>query len=85
MEPVVFVELAGEIIHHIPASLAELAHCRPVYEVLPGWEEDIMGVRRLADLPANARHYVDFVQEKTGVTVSYVSVGPGRAQFIPVS
>jgi len=65
-----------------PTDLSALARCRPVYETLPGWREDITGARRPADLPANARRYVDFVAEHTGAPISYVSVGPGREQFI---
>ncbi len=76
-------ELDGERIKSFPSDLNALARCQPVYEVLPGWEEDIMEVRTLANLPANARRYVDFITEQTGVPVSYISVGPGRAQFIP--
>ncbi|MFN2276081.1 MAG: adenylosuccinate synthase, partial [Candidatus Promineifilaceae bacterium] len=75
-------ELDGERIKHIPADLDQLGRCRPVYETVPGWQEDIMQARRLSDLPANARRYVDFIAEKTGVPVSYISVGPAREQFI---
>ena len=75
-------ELDGERIKHIPADLDQLGRCRPVYETVPGWQENIMQARRLNDLPANARRYVDFIAEKTGVPVSYISVGPAREQFI---
>jgi adenylosuccinate synthase len=75
-------ELDGQRISYFPAELGLLARCRPVYETLPGWSEDIMGARRPADLPANARRYVDFIAERTGVPVHHVSVGPGREQFI---
>jgi adenylosuccinate synthase len=75
-------ELDGERIKHIPADLEQLGRCRPVYEIVPGWQEDIMQARRLSDLPANARRYVDFIAEKTAVPVSYISVGPAREQFI---
>ena len=75
-------ELDGERIKHIPADLEQLGRCRPVYEIVPGWQEDIMQARRLSDLPANARRYVDFIAEQTAVPVSYISVGPAREQFI---
>jgi adenylosuccinate synthase len=42
-------------------------------------------VTRLTNLPANARRYVEFVAEQTAVPISYISVGPGRKQFIPVA
>jgi adenylosuccinate synthase len=78
-------ELDGERITHFPSELAQLARCRPVYKTLPGWEADIMQVTRLSDLPANARRYVEFVAEQTAVPISYISVGPGRKQFIPMA
>ena len=77
-------ELDGKRIQHIPADLTTLARCRPVYEILPGWEEDIMNVRQLNALPQNARRYVDFIAGQTGVPVSHISVGPGRKQSIAV-
>ena len=75
-------ELDGRRVESFPTDLSVLARCRPVYETLPGWSEEITGARHPADLPANARRYVEFVAEAAGVPVSYVSVGPGREQFI---
>ena len=75
-------DLDGDRRAGFPTDLAVLARCRPLYETLPGWRENITGARRPADLPANARRYVDFVAERAGVPVSHVSVGPGREQFI---
>lgn len=75
-------ELDGQRVESFPTDLALLARCQPIYELLPGWEEDIMGARQPGDLPPNARAYVDFVAAQVGVPVAYVSVGPGREQFI---
>ena len=58
----------------------ELNRCKPVYEELPGWSEDITGCRTLADLPENARNYVRRVSELVGVRISTFSVGPDRTQ-----
>jgi len=77
-------QLNGEQLKGFPADLRTLALCRPIYETLPGWEEDIMQVKRMSALPANARQYVQFVSETVGVPVSIVSVGPGREQVIEV-
>ncbi|NQD52305.1 adenylosuccinate synthase, partial [Bacillus altitudinis] len=52
-------KLNGEITEEFPASLNELAKCEPVYEEMPGWTEDITGVKNLSELPANARHYLE--------------------------
>ncbi|MGF7392153.1 adenylosuccinate synthase [Staphylococcus haemolyticus] len=73
-------ELDGELIYHYPASLKELSRCKPVYEELPGWSEDITGCKTLADLPANARNYVHRISELVGVRISTFSVGPDRDQ-----
>jgi adenylosuccinate synthase len=75
-------ELDGERIEHFPSDAYLLARCRPVYETLPGWGQDVAGVRRLADLPAAARHYVDRLAELLGLPVTILSVGPDRAQTI---
>ena len=54
----------------------------PVYETLPGWQEEITAVGRLADLPANARQYLDRLSQLVGCPVEIVSVGPDREQTI---
>ncbi|KEF38039.1 Adenylosuccinate synthetase [Schinkia azotoformans MEV2011] len=70
----------GEIIEEFPASLKVLAECEPVYEEMPGWTEDITGVKKLDELPENARHYVERVSQLTGIPLSVFSVGPDRNQ-----
>ncbi|TVY10721.1 adenylosuccinate synthase [Paenibacillus cremeus] len=70
----------GEIIKHYPASLNQLAECEAVYEELPGWNEDLSGVRKLEDLPENARRYVERVAELTGIPIAIFSVGRNREQ-----
>ncbi|MFC4402349.1 adenylosuccinate synthase [Gracilibacillus xinjiangensis] len=70
----------GEIMEEFPASLKILAECEPVYEELPGWTEDITGVKNLHELPENARHYLERVSQLTGIPLSIFSVGPDRSQ-----
>ncbi|WP_101841911.1 adenylosuccinate synthase [Halobacillus sp. Marseille-P3879] len=70
----------GEVMEEFPASLKMLAECEPVYEELPGWDEDITGVRSLHELPVNARNYLERVSQLTGIPLSIFSVGPDRAQ-----
>lgn len=72
--------LDGERIDHYPASLEQLKRCKPIYEELPGWSEDITGVRHLDELPENARNYVRRIGELVGVRISTFSVGPDRDQ-----
>ncbi|MYU93572.1 adenylosuccinate synthase [Ligilactobacillus salivarius] len=73
-------ELNGEKIYHYPASLKELSACKPVYETLPCWKEDITNCKTLEDLPENARNYIHRIQDLVGVKVSTFSVGPDREQ-----
>ncbi|MGD7061631.1 adenylosuccinate synthase [Bacillus altitudinis] len=73
-------KLNGEITEEFPASLNELAKCEPVFEEMPGWTEDITGVKNLSELPANARHYLERISQLTGIPLSIFSVGPDRSQ-----
>ena len=66
-------------------TLEEVVAAEPVYETLPGWEEDIREVRRMEDLPDNARRYVDRIEALVDVPAAFVSVGPGRDEIIKVS
>ncbi|MBU1275820.1 MAG: adenylosuccinate synthase [Proteobacteria bacterium] len=72
----------GEVIQRVPASLNQLGACAPVYEELPGWNEDITGCRTWDELPANCRSYLERLAEFVGAPLAIVSVGPGREQTI---
>jgi adenylosuccinate synthase len=72
----------GKRYDHVPYHQSVLHKVRPVYETLPGWGSDIEAASRLEDLPVAAREYVSFIQEFTGVHVSFVGVGPARDQTI---
>jgi adenylosuccinate synthase len=75
----------GNIIRDFPASLNILGSCKPVYEVLPGWPEDISNIRKIEDLPENARHYLNRIEELTETPIAIVSVGPGREETIIIN
>lgn len=70
----------GEIITEYPANLHIIEGCKPIYEELPGWTEDITGCKTLDELPENARNYVKRVSELTGIRIATFSVGPDREQ-----
>ena len=61
---------------------SDLPDADPVEETLPGWKTDISGVRRWEDLPEAARGYVEYVEERIGCPIRYVSVGPERDAII---
>lgn len=77
-------EYHGTIIDVFPASLNVLAECKPIYEEMAGWSENITEAHSLSDLPQNARHYIERISQLTGVPLSLFSVGPDRSQTIEV-
>ena len=77
-------ELNGQTIDYYPASLKELEAATPVYEELPGWDEDITQAKSLSDLPANAQAFLRRIEELTNAKLATVSVGPDRDQTIIV-
>jgi adenylosuccinate synthase len=79
---VAYEDDAGRPVTELPGHLADFERCRPVYTTLPGWKDDLTGVRSWSDQPAAARPYVDFLAGQVGVPVSIVSVGPERRQTI---
>ena len=72
----------GTVINEWPADLNVLAKCEPVYETLPGWSRPTSGVTRFDELPSDAKRYVAFLEEVSGVPVSIVSTGSGRPDTI---
>jgi adenylosuccinate synthase len=72
----------GRVTDVFPASTRELWEAEPVYEEMPGWEQDTSGVRRFQDLPAAAQAYVRRIEELLEVPIYLVSVGPEREQAI---
>jgi len=75
-------EIDGHRRTHFPSDTSELERCRPIYETLTGWSEDVTKARKMADLPVAARRYIDRIAELVGLNVSVVSVGPDREQTI---
>jgi adenylosuccinate synthase len=78
-------EVDGERLTRVPYHQSVLHRVLPVYEELPGWKDDLSGATTLADLPKNARDYVERIEAHTGIPITYVGVGPGREQFVRFS
>jgi adenylosuccinate synthase len=74
-----------EFTESVPANLRTLAQCRPVYEELDGWAEDIRQTKRIEDLPRNTRRYIERLEELAGVRLVLVSVGPDRDETISLA
>ena len=75
-------ELDGKRITDFPPDSHRLSRVKPVYESLPGWEEDISGAKKREDLPEAAKSYLDFVEKKLSVPLKIISVGPKREETI---
>lgn len=75
-------EYEDQIITDFPANLKVLDACKPVYETLPGWTEDITQIRRFEDLPNNAKAYLTRIEELAETPIQIISVGPGREETI---
>ena len=73
-------EIAGKRVNVFPSHVDDLRLAKPVYETLPGWRSEISDIRAIADLPGNARRYLDRLSELVGRKVAIVSVGPDRDQ-----
>jgi adenylosuccinate synthase len=76
--------LDGASCEEMPSDIERLGRIQPVYERLPGWQRSTAEARRLADLPPQARAYLDRLQDLAGAPLRYVSVGTRRDQIIEV-
>jgi adenylosuccinate synthase len=65
-------------LNDFPASLKVLGGCKPIYETLPGWREDISSIREYDALPKNTKAYLQRIEELAETPIQIVSVGPGR-------
>lgn len=74
-------EIDGKVTKDFPTT-AMLKRAKPVYEVLPGWNSDIRGIKEYDKLPENCRRYIEFIEKELGVPVKMVSNGPGRHEII---
>jgi len=75
----------GDTVHsEMPMTQTEFHHAVPVYEEFAGWDDDISKARSMADLPDNARRYVEALEAMTSVPISVIGVGPGREESIVV-
>ena len=74
-------EIDGKVTKDFPTT-RELKKAKPVYEVLPGWKEEIRGITEYDKLPENCRKYIECIEKELGVPIKMVSNGPGRHEII---
>ena len=75
-------DVDGERVTELPMTQTGFHHAVPVYENLPGWDDDISGARSFDDLPKNAQDYITFLDERCGARISAIGVGPERDQTV---
>jgi len=75
-------EFEGEFSEILPVGAEELERCQPVYEDLPGWMENTVGVKRFERLPRNAQAYLNRIEKLAGVPIDLISTGPDREETI---
>jgi adenylosuccinate synthase len=75
-------EHEGQRLTQLPYHQSVLHKVVPVYEELPGWDEDISGITERSALPDAARDYLDFLEQQVGIPITLVGVGPGRDQYL---
>jgi len=75
-------DLNGRHVDILPLDADDIIACRPIYETFPGWSEPTVGLTRWDQLPLNARHYLERVQQCMDAPIDMVSTGPDREQTI---
>jgi adenylosuccinate synthase len=75
-------ELGSQRLDILPLDADEILACRPVYETLPGWTDSTAGLTNWEQLPANARRYLERIQQLIGAPIDMVSTGPDRVHTI---
>jgi adenylosuccinate synthase len=78
-------EIDGKRVEELPYSQSDFHHAKPIYEMFPGWTEDISKAQTFADLPKNAQAYVKALEEMSGAPISAIGVGPGRTETIQIN
>jgi adenylosuccinate synthase len=78
-------DIDGTRTEELPMTQTEFHHAKPIYEMLPGWSEDISGAKTIEDLPANAQAYVKFLEDASGAPISAIGVGQDRNATISIN
>ena len=71
-------DVDGVRMEEIPVSQSDFHHAKPIYEIFPGWDEDITTAKKFEDLPQNAQDYVLALEKLSGTRISAIGVGPDR-------
>lgn len=78
-------DLDGEVVRNFPTDPVKLGKCKPIYEELPGWNEDISEVKSWEDLPENTKKYIERISELVETPIALLSIGRRRDQTILIN
>jgi adenylosuccinate synthase len=71
-------EVDGVRVEEVPVSQTDFHHAKPIYQMFPGWDEDITGCKTFESLPKNAQDYVLALEKMSGTRISAIGVGQDR-------
>ena len=71
----------GEVIDYMPYDINAIK-AEPVFEAIPGWKEDLTGIREVGAIPEKLSNYISYLEKHLGVPIKYLSVGPDRVQTL---
>lgn len=77
-------EVDGQRTDILPTGAEEIARCKPIYETLPGWSDRTEGITHHDQLPSAARHYLQRIEQTTGVPIHIISTSPDRDHTIAI-
>ena len=75
-------DINGKATEIFSTNLQDLEDARPVFETLPGWDEDISGCTAFETLPQNAQRYVEYIEKRLDAPIQLIGVGADRSQTI---
>lgn len=70
----------GKKLDSFPTDFSSLSKVEPIYETLPGWNQNTSACESYSDLPDNCKKYLDFISDKSNINIKIISVGPNRKQ-----
>ncbi len=74
-------EYNGETIDYMPYDICSIEP-KPIFKEIEGWNEDLTGIKNIAEIPEKLMAYVKYLESEIGVPVKYLSVGPDRVQTL---
>ena len=78
-------DIDGARVEHLPYHQSDFHAAVPIYEELPGWQQDLSAFTERAQLPVEAQRYLEFLEAQVGVPITLVGTGPGRDQYVHFS